>query len=146
MIKLKTKTHIYLCLSFTIILLSFSAFNLQAQKKATKPERAVKHAANKRVFYGEASFYADKFNGRHTANGEIFSQNKLTCACNMLPFGTLIKVTNVRNGKWAIVKVNDRLHPRMKRIVDLTKATAIKLGFHGNGVARVKVEFPVKKI
>ena len=56
MIKLKTKTHIYLCLSFTIILLSFSAFNLQAQKKATKPERAVKHAVNKRVFYGEASF------------------------------------------------------------------------------------------
>lgn len=108
-----------------------------AQKKITiiKP-----HSVASRVLYGEASFYANKFNGRQTANGEIFNQNKLTCACNVLPFGTFIKVTNIRNGKSIIVKVNDRLHPKMRRIVDLSKAAAIKLGYTSHGVARVKVE------
>ncbi len=97
-------------------------------------------SSGKRVLYGTASFYANKFNGRQTASGEIFSQNKLTCACNVLPLGTWIKVTNVRNGKSVTVKVNDRLHPKMRRLVDLTKATAIKLGYKSQGVVRVKVE------
>ncbi len=140
MIKLIPQPNLYVRMFFCVVLSIFFAQMLQAQKL----NKTGKHAANRRVFYGEASFYADKFNGRHTANGDVFSQNKLTCACNMLPFGTYIKVTNVRNGKWAIVKVNDRLHPRMRRIVDLTKATAMKLGFHGRGVARVKVEYPAK--
>lgn len=96
--------------------------------------------ASSRVLYGEASFYANKFNGRQTASGEIFSQNKFTCACNLLPFGTWIKVTNVRNGKMVVVKVNDRLHPKMRRIVDLTKAAAKMLGYTARGVVRVKVE------
>lgn len=108
-----------------------------AQKKTTinKPQLVAS-----RVLYGEASFYANKFNGRQTANGEIFSQNKLTCACNVLPFGTWIKVTNIRNNKSIVVKVNDRLHPKMKRLVDLSKAAATKLGYTSHGVARVKVE------
>ena len=58
----------------------------------------------------------------------------------MLPFGTYVKVTNVKNGKWAIVKVNDRLHPKMRRIVDLTSTAAIQLGYKDKGFARVKVE------
>ena len=97
-------------------------------------------SSGKRVLYGTASFYANKFNGRQTASGEIFIQNKLTCACNVLPLGTWIKVTNVRNGRSAIVKVNDRLHPKMRRLVDLTKATAIQLGYKSLGLVRVKVE------
>jgi rare lipoprotein A len=92
-----------------------------------------------RVIYGLASFYADKFNGRQTANGEIFSQAKLTCACNILPLGTWISVTNVRNGKSVIIKTNDRLHPKMRRLVDLSKAAAKKLGYTASGVVRVKV-------
>jgi rare lipoprotein A len=107
----------------------------QKTKKAT-----IHQSAKSRVLYGQASFYADKFNGRRTASGEIFSQHKLTCACNVLPLGTWIKVTNVHNGKSVIVKVNDRLHPKMRRIVDLTKASAIKLGYSASGVVRVKVE------
>jgi rare lipoprotein A len=98
-----------------------------------------------RVFYGQASFYANKFNGRQTAGGEIFSQNKFTCACNVLPLGTWIKVTNLRNQKSAIVKVNDRLHPKMKRLVDLSKIAARQLGYVGHGLARVKVEVLGKK-
>jgi len=92
-----------------------------------------------------ASFYANKFNGRKTATGEIFSQGKLTCACNVLPLGTWIKVTNLRNGRSAIVKVNDRLHPKMKRIVDLTRAAAVKLGYISSGLTRVKIEVLGKK-
>ncbi len=103
------------------------------------PKAPLSHT-NKRVLYGTASFYADKFNGRQTANGEIFRQDKLTCACNVLPFGTWIRVSNVHNGKSVVVKVNDRLHPKMRRIVDLTKASAMLLGYKSLGIVRVKVE------
>jgi rare lipoprotein A len=99
-----------------------------------------------RVFYGQASFYSNKFNGRRTANGEIFDQKKFTCACNVLPLGTWIRVTNLRNGKWAIVKVNDRIHPKMKRVVDLSRAAAQKLGYVSNGLTRVKVELVDKNM
>jgi rare lipoprotein A len=99
----------------------------------------------KRVFYGQASFYSNKFQGRKTATGEIFDQKKLTCACNVLPLGTWIKVTNLRNNRTVVVKTNDRLHPRMRRIVDLTRAAAAKLGFISGGLTRVKIEVIGKK-
>ena len=93
-----------------------------------------------RVFYGTASFYANKFSGRRTANGEIFNQKKLTCACNVLPLGTWIKVTNLRNNRSVVVKTNDRIHPKVRRVVDLTRAAAEQLGFISSGLTRVKVE------
>jgi len=111
--------------------------SVSAQKIRTP---VIHKSASNKVLYGQASFYANKFNGRSTASGEIFSQKEFTCACNVLPLGTWIKVTNVRNGKSVIVKVNDRLHPKMKRLVDLSKVAAKKLGYVGHGVARVKVE------
>ncbi len=89
---------------------------------------------------GTASFYAAKFEGRKTANGEIFSHKKLTAACNVLPLGTWIRVTNLSNGKSVIVKTNDRLHPKMNRIVDLTSLAAEKLNFISRGLTKVKVE------
>jgi rare lipoprotein A len=95
----------------------------------------------KKVFYGQASFYANKFNGRKTANGEIFDQKKLTCACNAVKLGTWLRVTNVRNGKSVIVKVNDRIHPKMRRVVDLTSGAARQIGITAkHGLGRVKVE------
>jgi rare lipoprotein A len=104
-------------------------------KKAQKtPEKSA------RILYGQASFYASKFEGRKTANGEIFRHAKLTAACNSLPLGTWIKVTNLRNGKSVVVKTNDRLHPKTKRLVDLTHTAAQKLGFIKSGLTRVKVE------
>ncbi len=109
-----------------------------------EPAKQVKPKKTTRVFYGQASFYHNKFNGRRTANGEIFSQKKLTCACNVLPLGTMIKVTNLKNGRSVIVKINDRIHPRMKRIVDLSRAAAEKLGYISRGLTRVKVELADK--
>lgn len=115
----------------------------KAQSKASANK--IKAKTTTRVFYGQASFYSNKFNGRRTASGEIFSQKKLTCACNVLPLGTWIKVTNLKNGKSVIVKINDRIHPRMKRITDLSKAAAIQLGYVDRGLTRVKVELIDKK-
>ena len=98
-------------------------------------------ASVKKVFYGLASFYANKFNGRKTASGEIFDQNKMTCACNAVKLGTWLRITNVHNGKSVIVKANDRIHPKMRRVVDLTSGAAKKIGITSkNGLGRVKVE------
>jgi rare lipoprotein A len=97
-------------------------------------------AKESKVMYGLASFYSRKFHGRRTANGEIFSLYKMTCACNKVPLGTWLRVTNLKNGKSIVVKVNDRLHPRMKRLVDLTLAGARQLNFINAGLTRVKVE------
>lgn len=98
-----------------------------------------------KILYGTASFYANSFNGKKTANGEIYSQKKMTAACNVLPLGTWIRVTNLRNGRSVIVKTNDRLHARMKRVVDLSRTAAEKLNYVRSGLTRVKVEVLGKK-
>lgn len=128
----------------TVIMLFIFSISANAQSRTAEKENT--HTKTTRVFYGQASFYANKFNGRKTANGEIFDQKKLTCACNVLPLGTWIKVTNLRNGRSVIVKVNDRIHPRMKRIVDLSRSAAQKLGYVSSGLTRVKVEIVDKKL
>ena len=128
---------------FPLIFLSFFLLLpviVLAQKEVKKTATTTRSNA-KKTFYGQASFYANKFNGRRTASGEIFSQKKMTCACNVLAIGTWIKVTNLRSGKSAILKVNDRLHPSMKRIIDLSRAAAKEIGFLPSaGLTRVKVE------
>lgn len=89
---------------------------------------------------GSASYYANKFNGKPTASGVIFDQKKLTAAHRTLPFGSKIKVTNLKNKKSVIVEVIDR-GPFVKgRIVDLSKAAALKLDFIADGIIKVKVE------
>lgn len=115
---------------------ALSSFNfIQAQSSANNS--ATKQA---KLIYGTASYYANFFEGRQTANGEIFRQDRLTAACNVLPLNTWIRVTNLVNGRSVLVKVNDRMHPRMKRVVDLSRAAAIKLGFIHAGLAKVRVE------
>ncbi|MEO6540192.1 MAG: septal ring lytic transglycosylase RlpA family protein [Ferruginibacter sp.] len=129
-----------------IIAVFFMISSSPALAQNRTPITKIKSKKPTRVFYGQASFYANKFHGRKTASGEIFSQTKLTCACNILPLGTWIKVTNLRNGRSAIVKINDRIHPKMKRIVDLSKSGAQKLGYVSNGLTRVKIELIDKKL
>lgn len=104
-----------------------------------------KASASQRTIYGLASYYANKFEGRLTANGEVFSQSKLTAACNVFPLGTKLKVTNLRNRKSVIVRTNDRLHPNTRRIIDLTYTAASKLGFIHAGLARVRIEVVTDK-
>ena len=76
---------------------------------------------------------------------EPFSNQKLTAAHNTLPLGTYVRVTNLRNGRTVTVKINDRLHHRNKRIIDLSRAGATKLGFIKSGLTRVKIEVLGKK-
>lgn len=119
--------------------------SVNAQQQHIKSHKKVVKKKNTREQYGIASFYANKFNGRHTANGEIFSQEKLTAASNTVALNTWVRVINLRNKKKVIVKINDRMHFRNKRLIDLSHAAAKKLGYTGWGLAKVKVEILGKK-
>ncbi len=88
----------------------------------------------------EASYYADKFNGRKTASGAKFSNNKLTAAHRKLPFGTKLKVINLANDKSVIVEVNDRGPFKRNRELDLSKKAFMQISDNKNhGTLRVKI-------
>lgn len=89
---------------------------------------------------GSASWYGQKFHGHKTANGEIFDMFALTAAHKTLPLPSFIKVSNLDNGKTAIVRVNDRGPFHGDRVLDLSYGAAKKLGYHKHGVARIKLE------
>jgi rare lipoprotein A (peptidoglycan hydrolase) len=92
---------------------------------------------------GTASFYSASFDGRKTANGEIFRNKKLSAASNDFDLNTWVRVTNMDNGKSVVLKINDRMHPRMQkkgRVVDLSRLAAQKLDFIKKGLTNVKVE------
>jgi rare lipoprotein A len=128
-----------LCFFFFLFLGSFSA---SAQLSTLNKDIADLPSTTNtiRAYYGTASYYADKFTGRKTATGDIYSHDKLTAACNVLALGSWIRVTNLQNNKTVIVQVNDRLHPKNQRIVDLSKMAAEKLGYIGRGLTQVKIE------
>lgn len=90
---------------------------------------------------GLASYYANKFHGRRTASGERYSKHKLTAAHRTLPFGAIVKVTEVKTGKWLVVRINDRGPHVRKRIIDLSYAAAKQLGMvKGAGIIKVKIK------
>ena len=89
---------------------------------------------------GTASYYAQKFNGRPTASGEIYDSDLLTAAHRDFPFGTLVRVTNLNNQQKVIVKINDRGPFSGNRIIDLSVAAARKLDFIHQGVTKVRIE------
>jgi rare lipoprotein A len=98
---------------------------------------------NDGILTGIASFYAAKFEGRLTATGEVFRQKFFTAASNLYKLNTWVRVTNLRNGKSVIVRVNDRMHPNMLklgRVIDLSHTAAKTLGMTGHGLQKVKVE------
>jgi rare lipoprotein A len=90
---------------------------------------------------GLASWYGGKFHGRLTANGEVFDQNSISAAHPTLPMPSYVRVTNLANRRSIVVRVNDRGPYRGDRVIDLSVKTAHVLGYHGNGVARVRVEY-----
>lgn len=87
-----------------------------------------------------ASWYGPRFHGKLTANGEIYNQMALTAAHKSLPFGTVLEVTNIRNGKSVIVRINDRGPYIEGRDLDLSKGTALALGMVSRGVIKVTVK------
>jgi rare lipoprotein A len=101
--------------------------------------------AKKSEWTGTASYYHPKFNGRKTSSGDIFSNEKLTAASNILKFGTKVKVTNLRNQQSVVVIINDRMHGRNKRVIDVSAQAAKALGFYDRGVCNVRVELISEK-
>ncbi|HOK60217.1 MAG: septal ring lytic transglycosylase RlpA family protein [Tenuifilum sp.] len=89
---------------------------------------------------GNASYYGDNFEGRVTASGERYSHLKATCAHVSIPFGSLVKITNLDNNQTAIARVNDRGPFVPDRIIDVSKSVAERLGMIGTGIARVRIE------
>ncbi len=126
-----------LLLALTMLIQGTSAILAQTAK-------SVRDAHEKKITpdieTGIASYYHRKFQGRLTASGQRYDSLKMTAAHNSLPFGTRIKVTNLRNKRSVIVRVNDRLHHRNKRLVDLSLAGAKKLGYLKQGLLKVRVE------
>ena len=125
--------------SFRLVAVALLACLFFAAGAAPQDTAKSSRASVKKVFYGQASFYANKFNGRKTANGEIFDQKKMTCACNAVKLGTWLRITNVRNGKSVIVKVNDRLPQKSKRMIDLSYNAAKQLNFISAGLTKVEI-------
>ena len=96
-----------------------------------------------KVVLGTASFYSARFEGVKTASGDRFSNKLFTGASNSLPLGTWVKVKNVKNGKFVVVRINDKMHPKMKRkgrVIDLSRSAAEKLQYLSKGLAKVKLE------
>ena len=93
---------------------------------------------------GKASYYSDKYEGRKTANGEKFRQNKMTAAHKTLPFGTKVKVVNLTNGKRVKVRINDRGPFVPGRIIDLSKRAAKKIDMINAGVVNVEMRYRKK--
>ncbi|MBO6676926.1 MAG: septal ring lytic transglycosylase RlpA family protein [Rhizobiales bacterium] len=100
-----------------------------------EPAPAVRSLGN-----GIASYYGRKFHGRPTASGERFDMNDLTAAHKTLPFGTLVRVTNPRNGKQVTVRINDRGPYAHGRTIDLSRAAAQEIGLIGRGHGSVELE------
>lgn len=87
-----------------------------------------------------ASYYHDKFNGRKTASGEIFDNSKLTAAHRTIPFGTNVKITNLKNGKEVIVVINDRGPFHSSRALDVSRAAFEEIGDTDHGTIPVEYE------
>lgn len=114
------------------LLLHFSAF--------TQKDTAAK---KNKMMYGVASFYSKHFEGSKTATGEIFHHNQMVAASNNFKLNTWVRITNMRNGKSVIVRINDRMGKAMQnlgRVADVTITAAKELGFINRGLARVKIE------
>ena len=88
---------------------------------------------------GVASYYGRRFHGRRTANGERFNMNAMTAAHRTLPFGSLVEVTNPRNGRSVVVRINDRGPFIRGRTIDLSRAAAKELGMISRGHAQVEL-------
>lgn len=90
---------------------------------------------------GKATYYASKFHGRRTTSGEVFNNKKFTAAHLKLPFGTMVSVTNIDNGRSVEVRINDRGPHSKFYMIDLSQAAAKKIGMFGKGVANVEITY-----
>jgi len=121
----------------TLIFILFTLFATVSGEPLTKG----KSSGDLITVKGKATYYASKFHGRRTTSGEVFSNKKFTAAHLKLPFGTMVKVINVDNGRFVEVRVNDRGPHSKFFIIDLSQAAAKKIGMFGKGVANIEMSY-----
>lgn len=112
----------------------------EVKPAATAPAAKESAAAAGATETGLAAVYSDSLHGRKTASGEVYDRNKLTAAHKTLPFGTQVKITNIKNQKTAVVRINDRGPTQAGRILDISPRVAKELGIHPRGMAEVAAE------
>ncbi len=112
------------------------SYQVGGKRYTTKTSNGAKNFVQE----GIASYYHHKFHGRRTSNGEIFNNSKFTAAHKTLPIGSYALVTNLKNGKQVIVRINDRGPFSKTRILDLSRAAASEIGLIRSGTGRVRIE------
>ena len=110
------------------------------QQQGTPVRSKKKNPYIGKVLEGVGSYYGEAFRGKKTHSDEVFDPDKLTAACNVLPLRTWVKVTNLRNHRSVRLWINDRMHPKNKRLIDVSARAARELGFYARGLTRVRVE------
>lgn len=129
-----------LLLLFFIVALFISCSSTARFTGSTDSKTISKKYSSAGVITGIASYYADEYHGNKTANGEVFDMNKLTAAHYDLPFNTMLKVTNIKNNKSVVVRVNDRMPSFKNRVIDLSYGAAKELDMIQDGIVEVKIE------
>ena len=143
---METKCFLRILISLAVVLILFNGCAIApryvspGKSDSAREKKIEKPATGQYIQTGMASYYAEKFQGRKTASGEIYNMNKFTAAHRSLPFNTEIKVTNLENSRSVIVRVNDRGPFAKGRIIDLSKAAASQIGLLRKGVGKVRVE------
>lgn len=145
------------CLATAGLLCTISTRTVQADARLQRPTAAptqlvatatpamsdpapAKPKQHGKIFRGIASWYGTVFNGRKTANGEIYNMYDMTACHPTLPFGSLVRVVNLRNKKSVVVRINDRSDLVSGRSIDLSYAAAQQLNMTQSGLARVSLE------
>jgi rare lipoprotein A len=136
--KLNLKYFIVLILTFIIAACSSSVRYTKRGEKIIEINRTNESVLE--VETGTASFYADEFNGKKTANGEIYDMNELTAAHPSYSYGTVVKVTNLKNGLSVEVRINDRMPSFKNRIIDLSLEAAKEIDMIRDGIQEVTIE------
>ena len=117
--------------------------SLRRRRRRNLPRRQPQRRAAAPAAKGEtglAAVYSDKLNGHKTASGQVYHRDQLTAAHKTLPFGTQVKVTNTKNGKSVVVRINDRGPVQEGRVLDLSAKAAAAIGIKPNAMAEVSLE------
>lgn len=142
----KVITLLLVCAVFTITKVSVANTNTKVIKQITKNTISKKYQYVGKKQIGLASWYGGFFNGRTAADGSTYNMDEFTAAHKKLPFGCIVKVTNLNNNKTCVVRITDRGPFIGKRIIDLSRAAAKKIDMYDKGISKVKLEIIGRKL
>ncbi len=131
---------IHHCYKFILLILSLMIItSCSSTKRFADEDNSEDNKKFSGFEIGEASYYANEFNGKKTANGEIYDMDNLTAAHPYYPFNTIVRVINLSNNKSVEVRINDRMPYFKGRIIDLSYVAAKKIGMINSGIQKVKI-------